>query len=77
MNKPIKDLPLKMFRELSPASEQQFRQWARDNYQPLSPIKGVWHPIVQEECAKMNKLVNVEEAIGPIMHDMVKDIFKS
>ena len=43
------------FHELSPEQEVEYRQWARDNYEPLSPIEGIWHPIVQEECTKINK----------------------
>ena len=43
-----------MFRELEPYQEQQFRQWARDNYEPFTDIKGMWHFIVQDECAKIN-----------------------
>jgi hypothetical protein len=46
---------MKMFRSLESQEEQEFRKWARDNYKPFDPIKGIWHPIVQEECVKMNK----------------------
>ena len=45
---------MELFRKLDPTEEQQFRQWARDNYVPLEPIKGIWHPIIQDECAKIN-----------------------
>jgi hypothetical protein len=44
-----------MFRELGPEEEEQFRQWARDNYCPFSEINGVWHPAVVDECAKINR----------------------
>jgi hypothetical protein len=44
-----------MFRELTPEEEVPFRQWARENYKPFDPIKGIWHPVVQEECTKINK----------------------
>lgn len=44
-----------LFRDLGPEEEEEFRKWARENYKPFDPIKGVWHPIVQEECVKMNK----------------------
>jgi hypothetical protein len=46
---------MKLFRELSPNEESQFRQWARDNYQPFTDIKGIWHPVVQDECRKINQ----------------------
>ena len=45
---------LKMFRELSEKEQQVYRAWARENYVPLSPILGIWHPVVQEECARIN-----------------------
>ena len=43
-----------MFKNLSPDEEKEFRKWARENYCPLDPIQGVWHPVVQDECAKIN-----------------------
>jgi hypothetical protein len=46
---------MKLFRELSESEKETFRQWARDNYTPGDPINGVWHPIVQDECVKMNE----------------------
>lgn len=47
---------MEMFRELSQQEEDEFRQWARDNYEPFSAIKeGIWHPIVVEECQNINK----------------------
>ena len=44
-----------MFRKLDKDEEQEFRQWARDNYTRFDPIKGIWHPVIQTECAKMNE----------------------
>lgn len=44
-----------MWRTLSPEEEKAHRKWARENYEPLSDIKGVWHPVTQEECIKMNR----------------------
>ena len=44
-----------MFRKLSPEEEKSFRQWARENYIPFTEIKGIWHPIVQDECVAINK----------------------
>lgn len=42
------------FRALSPAEEAKFRAWARETYEPGSEIKGIWHPVVQDECVRMN-----------------------
>ena len=44
-----------LFRDLTAAEVEEYRQWARDNYVPLSDIKGVWHPIVQRECCRINE----------------------
>lgn len=43
-----------LFRQLSKEEEQSFRLWARENYKPFSEISGIWHPSVQDECAKIN-----------------------
>jgi hypothetical protein len=43
-----------LFRQLDDNEEQSFRQWARDNYVPFEPIKGIWHPVIQAECSKIN-----------------------
>jgi hypothetical protein len=44
-----------LFKRLSPNEEAAYRQWARDNYLPLSSINGTWHPVVQDECRLMNE----------------------
>ena len=43
------------FRALTPAEDAQFRSWARDNYKPGAEIKGIWHPVVQDECVRINE----------------------
>jgi hypothetical protein len=43
-----------MFRTLSDKEVQEFRQWARDNFDPAKDdINPVWHPEVRQECADM------------------------
>lgn len=42
------------FRKLNQEEELVFRKWARDNYEIYSEILGLWHPVVQHECATMN-----------------------
>lgn len=44
-----------MFLELNAEQAKSFREWARDNYLPGEPIKGIWHPVVQEECVTINR----------------------
>jgi hypothetical protein len=43
-----------MFKNLSPQEVAEYKEWARDNYEPLTDIKGIWHPVIQHECAKIN-----------------------
>lgn len=52
---------MNLFRKLTPEEEEQFRQWARENYRPFDPIKGIWHPIVQDECRRMNQEAGQED----------------
>jgi hypothetical protein len=44
-----------LFRTLDQSEVASFRAWARANYTPLSDIKGIWHPIIQDECRQMNQ----------------------
>ena len=46
---------MNLFRNLTPKEQQEFRTWARENYKPLDEIKGIWHPVVQNECTLMNE----------------------
>jgi hypothetical protein len=45
---------VKLYRDLTEAEEQTFRKWARDNYEPFTDIRGIWHLVVQDECRKIN-----------------------
>jgi hypothetical protein len=44
-----------LFRQLDASEELTFRQWARENYIPYTDIRGIWHPVVQDERRKMNE----------------------
>jgi len=46
---------LNLFKTLSDEEQKEYRKWARENYKPYEPIKGVWHPIAQAECVRMNE----------------------
>lgn len=47
---------MNLFKNISSKEEEaSFREWARENYKRLDPIKEVWHPIVQDECRKINE----------------------
>jgi hypothetical protein len=51
---------MQLFRKLSDTEIQEFIQWARENYVPLSPIDGTWHPVIQAECIAINAKTEVE-----------------
>ena len=68
MKKPLKKDPLKhvihelitlyscedgLHRELNEDEKPAFRQWARDKWKAGDKVKSVWHPVVEEECAKI------------------------
>ena len=42
-----------LHRPLTENEKPEFRQWARDNWKAGDKVKSVWHPVVQEECAKI------------------------
>lgn len=50
-----------LFDTLTPEQEADFRQWARQNYKPFGVISGAWHPVIQEECTKMNSEARIED----------------
>lgn len=55
-DKDTADFPrMKLWEDMSPEEEIDFRRWARENYKPFEPIKGIWHPVVQDECVKINR----------------------
>jgi hypothetical protein len=47
---------MNLFKELTEEETKEYQQWARENYVPLTPINGVWHPVIQAECAKINAM---------------------
>ena len=53
---------LPLFRTLGQSEEGAFRLWARKNYTPLTPINGIWHPVVQDECARINSGVRYDDS---------------
>jgi len=43
-----------LFRSLSAEEVKEFREHARENYIPESPINDVWHPVYRHECDKIS-----------------------
>ena len=56
---------MELFRDLSESEANKFRQWARDNYKLGDSIKSIWHPVVQDEC---NKMQNANLTDWPLVH---------
>lgn len=50
---------MKLFKDLDQQETAGFRRWARDNYEPFTPISGLWHPIIQDECRVINEEADV------------------
>ena len=43
-----------MFRKLNKIEEQQFRNWAREHFDPTTDQPDpLWHPVVRDECSRM------------------------
>ena len=59
---------MKLFKDLNEDETKVFRKWARENYKPLTTINGLWHPVVQDECRRMNEEagqdVKLDELLG-------------
>jgi hypothetical protein len=51
---------IELFRELTEREKLKFKAWARENYKLCEDIKGIWHPVVQAECVKMNEEIGDE-----------------
>ena len=44
-----------MFKSLNSDEVEEYRVWAKDNYEKFSEIKGIWHPVIQDECRRINE----------------------
>jgi hypothetical protein len=61
---------MKLFRHLTEEEQAEFRQWARENYQPFSPINGCWHPVIQAECIVINEETHINfSKLTPLWED--------
>ena len=44
-----------MFKLFKQVEEHAYRKFARENYEPLSPIPEIWHPVIRDECRIINE----------------------
>ena len=49
---------MKLFRDLTPEEEPEFRQWAIDNFDPNVEPSEIWHPVVVAEWNRLALLHN-------------------
>lgn len=47
-------MPDSFFRTLSAKQAAQFRRWAREHYFAHCEIPEIWHPVVRDECRRIN-----------------------
>ncbi len=52
------EMPDSFFRTLDPDEAASFRIWARENYKRSEGINPCWHPVVREECARMDREID-------------------
>lgn len=48
-------MPDSFFRSLDDQEVNEFKQWARDNHKPGDTIQGIWHPVIREECQRIDQ----------------------
>ena len=44
-----------IYRDLSEQEQEDFKKWARDNYEPFTEINESYHPVVKAECELINE----------------------
>lgn len=44
-----------LFRALDPAEAERFREWAREHHRPGEPVSPLWHPVVRDECERIDE----------------------
>jgi hypothetical protein len=44
-----------IWRKLSKSEEEEFKIWAKENHKPFDRVSPLWHPVIKEECAKIDQ----------------------
>lgn len=55
---------MNLYRELDPREETAFREWAHVHYKPFTAIDGCWHPVIQDECRRINEAAGKNITFG-------------
>jgi len=58
--------------KLTPEQETERREWARTNYKVGQDIDGRWHPVIQDECVKMNSEY-IDIGLTPEQQDIINN----
>lgn len=59
-----------LYRHLTKEEEWEFRKWARENYVPFTDIRGIWHPVVQDECRLINQQADALPGFDETMREL-------
>jgi hypothetical protein len=55
-------MPDSLFKQLAPEKEVEFRQWARNNWAPVTPPKfNLYHPVIRDEWRVIDEGMFVKE----------------
>lgn len=57
-----------IFRDLDPIQEAEFRQWAIANYTAGQEISELWHPVVRQQCQRINDVASENKAWKRFIH---------
>lgn len=55
-DKSLPRVPGWVFKGLKSEEEEEFRQWARDNFKKGEPASYLWHPVVRDEWERLEEL---------------------
>jgi hypothetical protein len=67
----VTELPT-LFRELDTEEEEDFKQWARDNWSVDQKVNPVWHPVVVEECATiLDNYIREHTKLLPVQQGLI------
>ena len=50
------DVSMDIWRDLRKFEEEEFRQWARDNWKPNIIPNPLWHPVIIDEWKKLDDI---------------------
>jgi hypothetical protein len=52
-------MDIDIWEKLTTDEEEEFRQWAKDNWKPNTKPSPLWHPVVRDEWQKLDEELDV------------------